>query len=125
MTASVRNWAAEEDGRIARSLGQALQLLNDLRYFSSGSDEAKRVHILAEQRAIDLETKLGEMEVVFALSVLEESPFRNPDQIPYLEPPPSSIHNLTRAEEEDTQSMRALVEEIDSHTELNPVQGQT
>lgn len=39
VTASVRNWAAREGGWIARSLGQAFQLLSDVRYFADGSDE--------------------------------------------------------------------------------------
>lgn len=40
VTASVRNWVAREGGWITRSLGQALQLLSDVRYFADGSDEA-------------------------------------------------------------------------------------
>ena len=59
----------------------------------------------------------GWMAAVTALSVLEESPFRNPEQIPYLEPLPPPIQNLACPEEEDSQSMRALVEEINSYTE--------
>jgi len=76
------------------------------------------------------------MVAVSALDVPKESPFRNLDQIPYPEPPPPPppIQNLARAEDEDSQSIRALVEEIDSHAELidleitsNPTgaQGQT
>ena len=37
---SVRNWANEEGGWIAHSLGRALQLPNDVRYFSDESNEA-------------------------------------------------------------------------------------
>ena len=36
-----------------------------------------------------------------ALDVPEESPFKNPDQIPYLKPPPPSVQNLARVEDED------------------------
>ena len=57
------------------------------------------------------------MATVTALNVLEESPFRNPEQIPYPEPLSPPIQNLACHEEEDSQSMRALVEEIDSYTE--------
>ena len=39
VTANLRNWSAEKGGRIARSLGQALQLPNDVHYFSDGTDE--------------------------------------------------------------------------------------
>lgn len=48
----------------------------------------------------------------------KDSPLRNPNQIPYLDPSPS-VQNPTGAEEEeDTPSMRELVHEIDSHTKL-------
>ena len=40
MTASLRNWPTGEGGRIAQSLGQALQLLNNVHYFSYSTDEA-------------------------------------------------------------------------------------
>nr|POF09210.1 hypothetical protein CFP56_41204 [Quercus suber] len=38
--ASLRNWSAGEGRRIAWSLGQALQLSNDMHYFSNDTDEA-------------------------------------------------------------------------------------
>lgn len=58
------------------------------------------------------------MAVVLAMGVPEDSPFRNPDQIPYLKPPPP-IQNHTDAEkEEDTPSIRELVQEINSHAKL-------
>ena len=37
---SLRNWSAEEGGKIARSLGQALQLSNDVHYLSNSTNEA-------------------------------------------------------------------------------------
>ena len=40
MTSSIRNWFADEGGRIAQSLEQALQLPNDVHYFVDSSDEA-------------------------------------------------------------------------------------
>jgi len=42
------------------------------------------------------------MAAITSLGVLEESPFRNPEQIPYPEPLPPPIQNLTRPEEEDS-----------------------
>lgn len=39
-TSSVQKWEKGEGGRVARSLVQALQLPNDVQYFSEGSDEA-------------------------------------------------------------------------------------
>lgn len=38
VTSTIRNWSTREGSRIARSLGQALQLPNDVRYFMDGSD---------------------------------------------------------------------------------------
>ena len=40
MTSGGRNWASGEGRRIARSLGQGLQLPEDVHYFFDGSDEA-------------------------------------------------------------------------------------
>lgn len=45
MTSSIRNWFADEGGRIAQSLEQALQLPNDVRYFADGSVEAIAVRL--------------------------------------------------------------------------------
>lgn len=42
---SLRNWAAREGGQIARSLGQTLQLPDDVHYFDCGSDEAMAVRL--------------------------------------------------------------------------------
>nr|POE97561.1 hypothetical protein CFP56_17080 [Quercus suber] len=60
----------------------------------------------------------GWMAAVTAIGLPEVSPFRNPDQIPYLEPPPPPTRNPTEAEDEDTSSMRKLVQATDSHAEL-------
>lgn len=59
----------------------------------------------------------GWMAVELAMGVLKDSPFRNPDQIPYPEPPPL-VQKPIDADEKDTPSMRELVQEIDSHAEL-------
>ena len=54
-----------------------------------------------------------------AMGVPDDFPLRNPEQIPYPEPPPSLVQNPIDAEEEgDTSSMRELVEVIDSYVEL-------
>ena len=45
MTSSIRNWFADEGGRIVQSLEQALQLPNDVRYFADDSDEAIAVRL--------------------------------------------------------------------------------
>lgn len=53
---------------------------------------------------------------VMAMGVPEDSHLRNPDQIPYLEPPPTQ--NPNEVEDEETLRMRELVPAIDSHVEL-------
>ena len=46
-----------------------------------------------------------------------DSPLRNPEQIPFPEPP-APVQNLSNAnDEEDTPSTKELVQEIDSHVE--------
>lgn len=59
----------------------------------------------------------GWMAAVSTLGVLNESPFRNPNQIPYPKPPPPN-QNPIDVDEEDTPSMRELMQEIDSYNEL-------
>nr|POE82860.1 hypothetical protein CFP56_28265 [Quercus suber] len=59
----------------------------------------------------------GWMAVVTALGVPEDSPFRDPKQVPYPKPSPPLVQDLTHVEEE-SQSMRALVKEIKSHVEV-------
>ena len=61
----------------------------------------------------------GWMATVNALGLPKDSPFKDLNQIPlheHLRPPPT--YTLTLNEEEDSLSMRELVEEIDSYTEV-------
>ena len=50
----------------------------------------------------------GWMAALQVMGVPNDSPLRNPDQIPYPDPTPP-VQNPTSAEEEDTSSMRELV----------------
>ena len=52
------------------------------------------------------------------MGVVDDSPLRNPDRIPYSVPPPPSQSQADAAEEEETTSMRELVQEIDTHVDL-------
>ena len=47
----------------------------------------------------------------------EDSPLRNPEQIPYPAPPPPVQSQAGAIDEEDTPSMKELVREIDTHAE--------
>lgn len=52
------------------------------------------------------------------MGVFEDSPLRNPDQIPFLNLAPL-IQNPSNVDgEEETPSMKELVQEIDSHVKL-------
>ena len=52
----------------------------------------------------------GWLAAMMAMGVPEDSPLRNPNQIPYSEPPPPpTTQNPTEAEDKDTLSMRELV----------------
>lgn len=52
------------------------------------------------------------------MEVLDDSPLRNPEKIPFLEPPPLVQNPIGVDNEEDTPNMRELVQEIESHMEL-------
>ena len=49
--------------------------------------------------------------------MLEDSPLRNPAQIPYPVPPPLIQSQICAADEEDTPSMRELIRVIDDHAD--------
>ena len=59
--------------------------------------------------------KEGWLVALRVMGVLEDSPLRNPEQIPYLAPPPPVQSQADATDEEDTPSIRELVKVIDSH----------
>lgn len=52
------------------------------------------------------------------MEVPDDSPLRNPEKIPFPEPPPLVQNPIGVDNEEDTPNMRELVQEIESHVEL-------
>ena len=52
------------------------------------------------------------------MGVLEDSPLRDPGQIPYPTPPPPSQSQADDANEEETTSIRELVQAIDAHVNI-------
>ena len=88
------------------------------KYYNMGFNDAENLAepIMFENRKYGFGE--GWMATMMAMGLLEDSPFRNPDQIPYLKPPLPTTQNPTEAKYEDTLSMRKLVQAIDSHTEL-------
>ena len=57
------------------------------------------------------------MAALKAMGVLEDSPLRNPNQIPFLNLPTAVPNTVGVIDEEETTSMRELVEAIDFHME--------
>ena len=53
------------------------------------------------------------------LGVLEDSPLRDPGQIPFPSSTPAAQNSPVPIDEEETASMRELVEQIDAHAELD------
>ena len=64
-----------------------------------------------------LSTKPGFMGLGRAMRVAEDSPLRNPEQIPYPTPPPPVQSQAGAVDEEDTPMMRELVRVIATHVE--------
>ena len=59
----------------------------------------------------------GWLATLQAMGVLEDSPLRNPEQIPYPAPPPFVQSQTNAVDEEDTPNMRELVKVIDAHVD--------
>lgn len=88
------------------------------KYYNIGFNDAKNLvePVMFENRNYGFDE--GWMAAVTTMGLPEDSPFRNLDQIPYPEPPLPPTQNHTKVEDEDTLSIRELVQAIDSHAEL-------
>ena len=62
--------------------------------------------------------KEGWLAALQALGIAEDSPLRNPEQIPYPTPLPPVQSQADAVDEEDTLNMRKLVSAIDIHMEM-------
>ena len=58
------------------------------------------------------------MAAVHALGVPEDSPLRDPSRIPFSDSSPTAQNHAGPIDEEETDSLRELVEQIDAHVEL-------
>ena len=97
-------------------LKAALEASEDKWYNTSFADVENSIELIIYQsRRYGFDE--GWMAALQVIGVLDDSLLRNLDQIPYLDPI-LSVQNPTGAEEEDTPSMRELVQEIDFHLEL-------
>ena len=88
------------------------------KWYNEGFDDAKNLAELVIQEAQKLAFGEGWLAALRVLGVSEDSSLRDPNQIPFLGPPFIAQNPLRAADEEETQSMRELVEAIDSHMEL-------
>ena len=60
----------------------------------------------------------GWLAALQTIGIAEDSPLRNPEQIPYPAPVPPVYGQVDAADEEETLSMRKLVHAIDTHVEM-------
>ena len=61
--------------------------------------------------------KEGWLEALQAIGMAEDSPLRNPKQVPYPAPLPPVQSQADAVDEEDTSNMRELVQAINTHAE--------
>ena len=87
------------------------------KWYNKGFAEAENSVELVINEARKLAFEEGWLAALQALRVPEDSHFRNPNQIPFLGPPTAAQNHPGAIDEEETQSMRELVETIDSHVE--------
>ena len=78
--------------------------------------------LLVIKGAWKLAFEKGWLAALQALGVLEDSPLRDPSQIPFLSLTPAVQNPLEPIDEVETQSTRELVEQIDSHVELDKME---
>ena len=76
--------------------------------------------VVAQARKLGF--KAGWFTALQALGVPEDSPLRDPGQIPFPSTITAVLDPLLAAEEEETTSMRELVEQIDAHAEPNEME---
>lgn len=77
------------------------------KYYNMGFNDAENLAepVMFENRKYGFDE--GWLAAMLAMGVPEDSPLRNPNQIPYPEPPLNQ--NPTKADNEDTSIMRELV----------------
>ena len=82
--------------------------------FTDAENSAKPIIHKAQKLAFEK----GWLATLQAMRVPEDSLLRNPNQIPFTVPSTATQNPLGAINEEETTSMRELVEAIDSHVEL-------
>ena len=115
--AEIESLSLVQAGEIAE-LKAALSVVEDKWYNAGFLDAENSVEpIVFQSRCHGLSE--GWLAALQAMGVPDDSPLRNPKQIPYPKPTLPLVQNPTEAEEKgDTPSMQVLVEAIDSYVEL-------
>lgn len=104
------------DKKVA-NLKVALEVSED-KFYDIGFANAENSCDLVMLQSRHYEFGEGWMAVVAAMGMPEDSPFRDPKQILYTDPPLPLVQNLVHTKDEDSQRMKELVQEINSHAEL-------
>ena len=88
------------------------------KWYNEGFANAENFVDLIFREARKLKFNERWLAALQAIRVPEDSPLRNPDQIPFSNPSPAVQNPLSAVDEEETPSIRELVQAIDSHVEL-------
>ena len=94
----------------------ALEACED-KWYNEGFADAENSAEPVVDQARRLSFEVGWFAALQALGVLEDSPLRDPGQIPFPSPVTAVQDPPVPVEEEETASMRELVEQINAHAE--------
>ena len=88
------------------------------KWYNEGFADAEKGVEPVVMQARQLSFQEGWMAALQALGVPDDSPLRDPGQIPFPEPTPAAQNLAGPNDEEETDSLRELVEQIDAHVEM-------
>ena len=88
------------------------------KWYNKGFADTKNYSELVNLEARKLAFEEGWLATLQVMGVPEDSPLRNPNQIPFPNPSPAMQNPRGTIDKEDTKSLRELVQAIDSHVEL-------
>ena len=89
------------------------------KWYNEGFADAENSAEPVMNLAWKLGFKAGWFASLQVLGVFKDSPLRDPGQIPFLSSTPTMQNSLVPIDEEETTSIRELVEQIDTHVELD------
>ena len=92
------------------------------KWYNEGFTDAENSVEPVIKKAQKLAFEESWLDALQALGVPEDSPLRDPSQITFPSPTPAVQNPLGPIDEEETQSMKELVKQIDSHVELDDME---